>query len=161
MGKLLKPRGLKGDLRVFFFNEFDSSLKSGLKIWLKEDIFFSHIIENIKIAGKKSFIKFLDCNSRDEADFLQGLTLYLSRKHFNEISSEEHYLIDMIQSKIIDENQLEIGIVEDMISISSQNIIVAKIGKDELLIPYVDDYVMLFDKQNKTLVVKNISGLLI
>ena len=91
---------------------------------------------------------------------MQGLTIYLSRENFNAISLNEHYLVDMIQSKIIDENQLEIGIVEDVISISSQDIIVAKIGNNEILIPYVDDYVELFDKINKELVIKNISGLL-
>ena len=37
----------------------------------------------------------------------------------------ERYIINEI-TKIIDENQLEVGVVEDMISISSQNIIVAK-----------------------------------
>ena len=52
-------------------------------------------------------------------------------------------------------------ILDDIyLTMTAENIIVAKIGKDELLIPYIDDYVMLFDKQNKTLVVKNISGLL-
>ena len=161
MGKLLKPRGLKGEMRIFFFNELDSSLRIGLEIWLKKSIFFSHVIEQIKIAGKSSCIKFLDCNSRNEAAFLQGLTVYLSREKFNLTSMDEHYLIDMIKSKIIDENQIEIGIVEDVLSISSQNIIVAKIGKDEILIPYVDDYITLFDNENRKLIVKNISGLLI
>ena len=160
MGKILRPRGLRGELKVFFFNELNSSLKSGLEIWFKESFNFSHIIENVKIAGKKSIIKFVDCNSRDDVDSLQGLTIYLSREDFNTISLNEYYLVDMIQSKIIDENQLEIGIVEDMISISSQDIIVAKIGNNEVLIPYVDDYVELFDKINKELVIKNISGLL-
>ena len=160
MGKILKPIGLKGELKFFFFNELESSLKIGLEVWLKNKVFFSYIIEKIKISGKKSSIKFLNCDSRNDADFLKGLTLYLSREFFNDLPLNEHYLIDIVHSKIIDENQLEIGIVEDILSISSQSIIIAKIGKKEVLIPYVDDYIKLFDKINKELFVKNISGLI-
>jgi len=32
MGRLLKPRGLKGELRLTIFNEVDSVLKIGLEI---------------------------------------------------------------------------------------------------------------------------------
>ena len=85
MGKILKPRGLRGELKVFLFNELNSSLKSGLEIWFKGSFNFSHIIENVKIAEKKSIIKFVDCNSRDDVSSLQGLIIYLSREDFNTI----------------------------------------------------------------------------
>ena len=35
MGKLLKPRGLKGVMWLCVFNEVDSSLRSGKKVWVE------------------------------------------------------------------------------------------------------------------------------
>ena len=161
MGRLLRPKGLKGELRVFFFNEVDSALKHGVEIWLKINKYFSHKIEDIKIAGKRSSIKLIDCNTREQANALQGLFFYLPRDVFDPILTDEHYLIDIIESKVINENQMQIGIVKDVFSIHSQNIIVVKIGKDEILIPYVEEYIKLFDKKNKQLIVKDISGFII
>ena len=160
MGKLLKPLGLKGELRVSFFNEESSALKKGVEIWLKANEFISHSIEIIVMADKKSCIKFKDCNTRDEANALQGLMIYLPRNAFNFIAKNEHYLIDMMESKVVNEDQMHIGMVTDILSIFSQNIIEVKIGENEVLIPYVDDYVKFFDKENKILILKDISGLI-
>ena len=65
MGKILIPRGLKGELRVAIFNENSSSLKMGQEIWLKtnEGNYFSQKIEAIKMFGEKSFIKLSDFNT--------------------------------------------------------------------------------------------------
>lgn len=160
MGKLLKPLGLKGELRVSFFNEESSALKKGVEIWLKANEFISHSIEIIVMADKKSCIKFKDCNTRDEANALQGLMIYLPRNAFNFIAKNEHYLIDMMESKVVNEDQMHIGMVTDILSIFSQNIIEVKIGENEVLIPYVNDYVKFFDKENKILILKDISGLI-
>ena len=148
MGKLLKPKGLKGELKVLIFNEEDSSLKDGVEVWLRTSDYFSHKIEKIKMAKQKSCIKFINCNAREHANALQGLLFYLPRDDFNSITTNKHYLIDMVESKVVNENKVQIGIVKDVFSIRSQNIIVAKIGKDEVLIPYIDDYVTFFDKEN-------------
>ena len=160
MGKLLKPRGLNGELRVSFFNEENSALKKGVKIWLKANEFISHKIETIVMADKKSCIKFKDCNTRDEANVLQGLMIYLPRNAFNFIATNEHYLIDIMESKVVNEDQKHIGMVTDVLSIFSQNIIEVKIGKNEVLVPYVDDYVKFFDKESKILILKDISELI-
>jgi len=47
MGKLLKPRGLKGELWMTIFNEVDSALKVGMQIWVASENgeFSNQIIE--------------------------------------------------------------------------------------------------------------------
>ena len=54
MGKFIKPRGLKGELRASIFNEFGSALKVGKEVWLKtnEENYFSRKIEAIKMASE-------------------------------------------------------------------------------------------------------------
>ena len=72
MGRLLKPRGLKGELRLTIFNEVDSVLKIGMEIWVEtaEGVQYSHIIESLKITGVKSWIKFIGYNKREDVDNL-------------------------------------------------------------------------------------------
>ena len=161
MGKLLKPRGLKGELRAAIFNEHGSVLKVGTEIWLKEDEnYLSWKIETIKIAGEKSCIKISGCNTVIDAEKVQGSVFFLSRDEFDPVGKNEHYLVDMIGSRVLDENQKSIGTVKDVLIMSAQNIIVVETGENEILIPYVDAHIELFDKQKKNLIVKDVVGLI-
>ena len=162
MGKILIPRGLKGELRVAIFNENSSSLKMGQEIWLKtnEGNYFSQKIEAIKMSGEKSFIKLSDCNTLEVADSMRGILFFLSRDKFDSIDGDEHYLVDLIGSKVLDKQRKYLGIVIDIMRIPAQNIIIVEAGEKEILIPYVDEYIMFFDKRKKILIVKDLVGLI-
>ena len=163
MGKLLTPRGLKGELRTAIFNEDGSALKIGAEIWLRtyEENYFSRKIEAIKMAGKKSCIKLSDCNTWENAEKIQGLVFFQSRNEFDSIGENEHYLVDIIGSHVLDENQKSLGNVTDILKMPAQNIIVVETGENEILIPFVDAYITFFDKQKKNLIVKDVEGLII
>jgi len=162
MGKLLKSRGLEGELRTTIFNEYSSALKVGTEIWLKknEEDYCSRKIEAIKIAGERSYIKLSDCNSREDADRIQGSIFFLPRDKFDPIGENEHYLVDMIGFHVLDENLKSLGTVIDILKMPTQHIIVVETGKSEILIPYVDAHITLFDDQKKNLIVKDVAGLI-
>ena len=56
MGKLLKSRGLKGELRAVIFNEYGSALKMGTEIWLKKEgeNYFRKLEEKVTLQLLKS-----------------------------------------------------------------------------------------------------------
>ena len=162
MGKFLKPRGLKGELRVAIFNEYDSALKVGTNIWLetKEVNYFSRKIETINISGGKSRLKLSDCNTMEDAEKIQGAVFFLPRDKFDSIGENEYYLVDMIGSHVFDENKKYLGTVSDVLKMPTQDIIVVETGKNEILIPNVDAHVMLFDEKKKNLIVKDVADLI-
>ena len=158
MGKLLKPKGLKGELRAIIFNENNFSLKTGTKIWLEED--FSLEIEKIQVSVYKSYIKLVGYNSRGEAEKIQGKTFFLPRSEFKPLDENEYYLVDLLGSQVIDKKQNFIGIVIDVLNMPAQNLIVVEKDGDEILIPYVDSHILLFDEKMKKIIVDDIEGLI-
>ena len=160
MGRLLKPRGLKGELRTAIFNEHGSALKVGTEIWLKEEDYFSRKIETIKMAGEKSCIRLSGCNTLEDAAKVQGSGFFLPRDEFDSIGENEHYLVDMIGSQVMDENQKLLGSVTDVLTMPAQNIIMVETEGNEILIPYVDAHIVLFEKKKKNLIVKDVTGLI-
>ena len=161
MGRLLKPRGLKGELRAAIFNEHSLVLKVGTEIWLKkEEEYFSRKIEIIKIVGEKSCIRLSGCNTLEDAKKVQGSGFFLPRDEFEPIGENEHYLVDMIGSQVIDENQKLLGSVADVLTMPAQNIIVVETEGNEILIPYVDAHIVLFEKKKNNLIVKDVAGLI-
>ena len=162
MGKLLKPRGLKGELRLTIFNEVDSVLKIGMEIWVEtaEGVQYSHIIESLKIDGVKSWIKLSGCNNRGAADNLSSLVFSIPRSVFTPFRDNEIYLVDIIGCKVLDENRNTIGLVVDTMSLPKQNLVVVETMGNEVLIPFVDAHILLFDIKENILIVKDVEGLL-
>ena len=162
MGRLLKPRGLRGELRLTIFNEVDSVLKIGMEVWVEsaEGVQYSHIIESLNIAGVKSWIKFSGCNKCEAADNLSGLFFSIPRSVFTPLRDKESYLVDVIGCKVLDENRNAIGSVKDIMSLPAQNLVVVETMGDEVLIPFVDAHILLFDVEENILIVKDVEGLL-
>ena len=162
MGRLLKPRGLKGELRLTIFNEVDSVLKIGMEIWVEtaEGVQYSHIIESLKITGVKSWIKLSGCNNREAADNISSLFFSISRSVFTPLRDKEIYLVDIIGFKVLDENRNTIGLVVDTMSLPEQNLVVVETMGNEVLIPFVDAHILLFDIKENILIVKDVEGLL-
>ena len=162
MGRLLKPRGLNGEMWLTIFNEVDSVLKIGIEIWMKseEEVQYSHIIESLNIYGLKSWIKLSRCNTREDADNLSGLILSIPRSVFSPLKDKEIYLVDVIGCKVLDENRNAIGSVIDIMILPEQNLAVVEIMGDEVLIPFIDAHILLFDVEENILIVKDVEGLL-
>ena len=162
MGKFLKPWGLTGELRVTIFNEIDSALKIGMEIWVETEtgVYSTQKIESLNIVGNNSRIKLTGCNKREEAEKLHGFVFNIPRSEFIPLEGKEFYLIDLIGCKVSDENENSIGKVVDTISLPAQNHIVVEAEGNEILIPFVDAHISLFDEKNKILIVKDVEGLL-
>ena len=161
MGKLLKPRGLKGELWMTIFNEIDSVLKIGMKVWVANENreYSVKVIESIKISNKKSWIKFEGCHNREDIDNFSGFIFSIPRSEFSPLDKNEIYLTDLLESTVFDESKNKVGIVVDVMRLPAQNVVVVKEKDGEILIPYVDAHVLFFDDKKKNLFVKNIEGL--
>ena len=162
MGRLLKPRGLNGEMWLTIFNEVDSVLKIGIEIWMQseEEVQYSHIIELLNISGIKSWIKLSGCNTREDADNLGSLIFSIPRSVFTPLKDKEIYLVDVIGCKVLDENRNAIGSVMDIMILPEQNLVVVEIMGNEVLIPFVDAHILLFDVEENILIVKDVEGLL-
>ena len=162
MGRLLKPRGLKGELRLTIFNEVDSVLKIGMEIWVEtaEGLQYSHIIESLNIASVQSWIKLFGCNNREAAGNLSSLFFSIPRSVFTPLRDKEIYLVDIIGCRVLDEKRNAIGSVVDTVTLPEQNLVVVEAIGNEILIPFVDAYILLFDEKENILIVKDVEGLL-
>ncbi|MDP6570041.1 MAG: ribosome maturation factor RimM [Candidatus Marinimicrobia bacterium] len=162
MGKILKPRGLKGEVWASIFNERDSALKRGCIIWLQRDDepAVRSEIESLKIADEKSWMKLKKIDSRTEAESLQGMHISFPRSEFPPLMGDDYYLVDLIGVTVKNENGISLGTISDTIQLPAHNVIVVMRDGKEFLVPFVDAHIMLFDKKNKILIVKNVDGLL-
>ncbi len=149
-------------MKFHLFNESSTSLNIKIDVWLKSSngSVENFIIENLIISTNRNIIKFKNIDSRDAAEDIRGFEIFLSRKNFPPINDEQYYLADILGFKVYNENNVVIGIVEDVLSLSGNDIIVVREDGKEFLIPLVDEFLMLFDFEDKKIIVNVIEGLL-
>ena len=156
VGKIIKPHGIKGELKFFLYNN-DSSifLKNNINIWLDFDNkFIFHEVESIKGSNVK-IIKIKKIDNRDAAKLFSNKKLFILRKDFPKIEKENFYLNDIINFKVFD-NSKEIGFVSDILSLPGGNIMVISCFGKEVLVPLVDKYTEFFDFDDNVVFMKNI-----
>ena len=155
IANILKPKGLKGELKVFLYNDKSKTLKNNINVWIKlgADKYKLLLVEYLLSSGKYKIIKFVGINSRDKAEFLSSSVIYVSREDFD--NAQDLYLVDLIGFMVKDESGLEYGKVEDIINLPTNDSLVFFYKQREIMIPISDDFIELFDFKHKMVIVKN------
>ena len=157
IGLIVKHHGLRGDLKVFLYNEDSETLVSGITIWVKDkNDFTSFNIESIKGAKSKFLIKIKDLNNRESCSFLLKKEIYVSRFDFPDINEDEFYINDVIGFNVQDHTGKAYGFLKDILLISGKEILLVEYHEKEIMIPNVESFVRLFDFENKIVIINNI-----
>ncbi len=154
IGKVLKARGLKGEVKVFLYNRDSDIMNKDISFWLKKgNNFLAYSIESHKKLNKYHIVKFKDIINRLEAEEISDSVLYASRLDLD--NKKGYYLIDLIGFLIKDELNTSYGEVIDIINLPSNDSLLINYNNKEILIPIIDDFVELFDYENEIIVIKN------
>ena len=152
---VVKPKGLKGELKVFLYNKNSKTLKNNINVWIKldSDKYKSLVVDYLSSSGKYKVIKFEEINSRNESEIFSNTTMYVSRADFD--NAQDLYLVDLIGFIVKDEFGLKYGEINDIINLPTNNSLIFIYKGKEIMIPISDDFIELFDFKDKTVIIKN------
>ena len=160
-GQILKPHGLKGELKVLFYNEDSNSLENNQIIFLRylDNEIIEYKIERIFYSFKKNRIKFFDINTIGEAEKLRGYTLNVLRSDLPKLDKNEYYLNDLVGYLLIDDSNKNYGIVSDVLVLPANNVLSVTMENKEYLIPLIDDVILDINQKEKKIIIDPIKGL--
>ena len=161
IGELIKPHGIKGELKILLFNEESKSLKDSQIVFLKDnkENFFKYKIEKVVYSIKKNRIKFFEIDSIDSADKLRGFILSIPRTDFPELEHDEYYLNDLIGYTLFDNNNNNYGCVNDIFHFPANDVLSVFLNDKEYLIPIIDDIILNINHDSRAIIINPISGL--
>ena len=162
LGKIIKPHGIRGEVKVRLYNCDSETLKMGQSVWVKSEGNdpIIYVIEKLNLQSDKSRLKFKNVNDRNSAELLRDFTLSVCRDEFPETVDEEFYLVDLIGFNVIDQAGKKVGKVSDIMENPANDILMILDGDKEHLIPMVDDFMTLFDFEKKQVTINLIDGLI-
>ena len=154
IGYISKAKGLKGELKVFLYNKDSKSLKNDMDVWIDySDSYKVYKLDYISLSGNNRVIKLQNIDSRELSENLVSKKIYISRKNFPDY--KDFYLVDIIDFNVFDMEENKVGKVLDVINLPTNNSMLIKCKSKEIMIPIIDDFIELFDFNNKKIVIKN------
>ncbi len=149
-----KTVGLKGELKLHIKSDFPEQFKKGGVFFISTDK--SLTIENF--SKKRSTVKFVGFNSKEDASSLTNRYLYTTKDdtYTNcNLKKDEYFWFDIIGAKVYEDSLLlgEVKSIEryepnDYLFIKTSNELIEQGYPKEFLIPYIDRYILEFDKKN-------------
>ncbi len=89
-------------------------------------------------------------NNRDEALQLIGKDLYINKDQLPELDNDAHYWHELTGFRVINKNEVDLGIVDYLVDTGSNHVLVTK-GETEHWIPYIEPFLVSVDQHKKVI----------
>jgi len=162
IGYILKPQGLKGEVKIDSVTPYLERFNRLDKVYIKiEKNKQTYSIEKVRISGRFVYIKFSEINSRNEAEVLRKAEILIEEKDLIEPGENEYFIHDLIGCQVISENKDVIGVLTDVVQITSNDVYVVQSSQgNEVLIPATEEVVKQVNIEKKQIIIHVLEGLL-
>jgi 16S rRNA processing protein RimM len=162
LGKISKPHGLNGEVRVFLYSgNVDSITRlNRLFIYKKEDEKPVELkISKLRIQNKTTIIGFEGIKTIEEASELRGSIVMVNKCDLPEPKEDEYYWFQLIGLNVVTKEGNFIGTVKNLIDREPQALLVVENDEKEFLIPLVDTIIEGIKLEESEVIITPIEGL--
>ncbi len=144
IARILKPRGLKGEMKVQFYSS-DVARFSLLKTVRIDGV--AHKLSKITAEGAYGYIVLEDINTVETAEDLRGRMISARRDELPKLEEGKFYIADMIGLAVYVGSDY-IGKLADILQYGSADVYVIKNDKQSLSVPAIKQLISSVDLEN-------------
>ena len=141
IGKVLKPRGLKGELKIEIYSS-DSARFSHLKRLKIDGIEYG--IDRISPEGAIGYVSLEGIDTVEKAEALRGKLITANRNDLPKLPDGKYYIVDMIGLDVVVSGEV-VGEVCDVLQYGSADVYVVKNGANSFSFPAISGLVKQVD----------------
>ncbi len=159
VGEVLGVHGIKGWLAIKSYT-YPAENIFKYNLYVEEGSDFKKLnITEYRIMPKKIIFQISSVNKIENAKKYISKKFFTTKDDLPSTEMDEYFWHELIERKVYNENNLEIGIVTSIFSTKSNDVLVVhkskqEEGKEETLIPFIKDYILKVPKKEKTIIVK-------
>ncbi len=158
LGYVARAHGLRGELGVRTLDPASETLFEVERIFLRrrggtdEE---PHIIRDARATPQGVLLLLEDVKSRNDAEALVGATVLVHREDLEPPAEGEYFQGDLIGMEAFDAEGRSLGRVAEIWETGPvPNLVIRQEGAEELVVPFVDDFVPEVDMTARRLVVR-------
>ena len=161
IGKVLRPHGVKGLLRIESYAESERTFQAAETIVVRDRKGGIHEGTFLSITPHKNqfLMRIAGVNSLEEAEACRNASLFIKRDVLKR-DDDEYFWYELIGLRVCLDSGESIGVVQSIFRTGGHDIYVVRDGDREILIPAVHDVIAHIDKENGVMTIINREGLL-
>ncbi|MEI8032550.1 MAG: ribosome maturation factor RimM [Chlorobiaceae bacterium] len=142
-GIILKPKGLKGEVKVEPVTDFPESFLSRKEYYAgrSRESVVTLKVAKASIAGGFAWLFFEGVDSREKAEALTGLQLFVEESELLLQPDNRAYLHELVGMKVLDRDRREVGIVTDVLQMPAHEVYEVQVSGRKILLPAIDEFV--------------------
>ncbi|MFC1903178.1 ribosome maturation factor RimM [Chloroflexota bacterium] len=157
IGRILSPRGIKGELRVEVLTDFPQRFAPCSTVYIDSR---PMTIESTEWHKDKAVIKIDTINSLADAQRLRGKLIEIHHSQVSPLPEGQYYHFQIIGLEVWTTRGEMLGNVTGILSAKSNDNYVVRRPEGEVLIPAIDDVVKTIDIDRGRIIIEAIEGLL-
>ncbi|MGI5848577.1 MAG: ribosome maturation factor RimM [Christensenellales bacterium] len=125
IAKIVKAQGIGGELKTHLFSEnYEEFSKRGFAYLRQGGIDKRITYETVRTAPPYVYLRIDGINTRNDAEELQGVFLYLDRKDFAALGEGEYYVCDLLGLTVVDKKGEKLGQIKDVLQYGAADVYV-------------------------------------
>lgn len=162
IGRVSGLHGIKGKLRIRYYNETRSDFLSYRKVYLEDRD--GHVqpyeVQEAKFHKKFISIRLRGCEGIVGAEKLIGASVLVKRESLPSPEEGEYYWFEIIGMDVVTDEGKPLGRVETILPTGSNDVYLVQGHGGEWLIPATEEVIVRVDKDKGQMVIHPIEGLL-
>ena len=143
IGRVGAAHGIRGELRIIPLTDFPERFAALREVMVGDELLH---IESAKPQGKNFLMRFREYTVREDAQKLTGRLLTVARAEAAPLDEGEYYVFDIVGLTVYDEENNELGTVENVLRTGSNDVYAVRTEDGrELLIPALRTVVLQID----------------
>ena len=142
IGEVLKPQGIRGELKVKTFTDYPENVKEFGTVYI-DDTPYKILSFRVGPDGA-AYMSLRGIPDRNAAELFRGKTLEGDREDAPPLEEGRHYIVDILGLSCETEEGEVLGTVKHIANLSSDVYTIEKNGKD-ILFPSVNDVIVKVD----------------
>lgn len=162
IGKVVKPWGVKGEMKIEPQTDFPGRFKELDRVFLvspagKE---ISCGLTAVRYMNGEPFVTFPGYDTPEKAKALNGWFIKIPHEEAVPLPEGSYYWFELIGMEVFSEEGEKLGTISDIFETGSNDVYVMQRGRKEVYIPATREVIKQIDKEAKKMVIRLMNGLM-
>lgn len=135
VGKILKPHGIKGELKVESYMDSAESFLPIKHVKIKNT---TYTIKKVRVSGGFVYLFFDGIDNMDMAEKLRSCEIFAERTELPDLPIDRYYICDLIGCSVSDGDKVY-GKIKDVLNYGSADIVVLSKQGKEISFPWIKE----------------------
>ncbi len=164
VGKIKSVYGTEGKVKIVCLTDFPTRFEPSIELRVSPNLpqVKKLIVEEVEFQAKEIILKFINIDSREQAESLKGRILEIPLEEAVTLDEGSYWQFQILGLKVLTTDHVYLGKVEDILKTGANDVYVVRSPESgkEILIPAIKDVVKTVDPEKGLLVIEPLPGLI-